>query len=110
MNTRTLENLTTPLLPTPPCVADEVLRIVVVAASVTHPVPWFELHGWAMGVVALGPAPKVMVAADLAEPISCRPFFQRWPECSAPIALELRPRMQRFTTRALPYRVISHGR
>ena len=54
---------------TPSCVADEVLRVVVVGAAAA----WLQLHGRAVGVVALGAAREVVVAAHTAEPGALMP-------------------------------------
>ena len=52
--------------------ADDVFRVVVVAAA-AHPIAWLQLHGRAVGVVALGAAREVVVAAHAAEPVALMP-------------------------------------
>jgi len=47
--------------------------MVVVGAAAAHPIAWFQLHGRAMGVVALGAAREVVVAAHPAEPVALMP-------------------------------------
>ena len=96
--------------PAPLCVAEELLCPVVVVAAAAYPVARFELHGRAMGIVAGVTEVEVVVTTGLAEPVTIMPLKQRWHILPTATTLHHRPRMQTFTSRALPNLVVSQWR